>query len=75
MTVTPSKFRSNLYRLLDSVLLSNEPLEINRNGKKLLVVPEHKKSRISSIIPKKISCASDKELINTDWGDEWKPFI
>lgn len=75
MIITPSKLREDVYNLLDLVLKTKEPLEIKRNGQMLMIVPEHKKSKIKNIKPKKITNASDEELINTDWENEWKPFI
>lgn len=75
MVVTPSKLRENLYNLLDSVIEKGELLEISRKGKILRIVPEQRPSRLDKIIAKKITTASDDELINTSWEDKWKPFI
>jgi hypothetical protein len=75
MVVTPSKLRENLYNLLDAVAEKGELLEISRKGKILRIVPEQRPSRLDKIIAKNITTASDEELINTSWGDEWKPFI
>jgi len=75
MVVTPSKLRENLYNLLDSVIEKGELLEISRKGKILRIVPEQRPSRLDKIVAKKITTASDDELINTSWEDEWKPFI
>ena len=75
MTITPSKLRENLYNILDSVIETKEPLEVKRNGQILMIVPEHKKSRLKAIQPKKITSYTDDELINASWEGEWKPFI
>jgi PHD/YefM family antitoxin component YafN of YafNO toxin-antitoxin module len=53
MTITPSKLRENLYNILDTVIETKEPLEVKRNGQILMIVPEHKKSRLKAIQPKK----------------------
>lgn len=73
--ITPSTLRGNIYKLLDQVLESGEPLEVNRNGEMLMVVPERRKSRLDRIVPKKITTATDEELIHPNWEEEWKPFI
>ncbi|MEA1920220.1 MAG: type II toxin-antitoxin system Phd/YefM family antitoxin [Campylobacterota bacterium] len=75
MTITPSKLRENLYNLLDQVLESGEPLDINRKGRILHIIPEKKVSKLEKIKAKKITKASDEELINSSWEGEWKPFI
>ena len=75
MTITPSKLRENLYNLLDQVLESGEPLDIKRKGRILRIIPEKKVSKLEKIKAKKITNASDEELINSPWEGEWKPFI
>ncbi len=75
MVVSPSKLRENLYNLLDSVIEKGELLEISRKGKLLRIIPEQRPSRLDKIVPKNITTASDDELINTPWENEWKPFI
>ena len=75
MVVSPSKLRENLYNLLDSVIEKGELLEISREGKLLRIIPEQRPSRLDKIVAKKITTASDDELINTPWESEWKPFI
>ncbi len=75
MIITPSKLRDNLYNLLDEVLSTGQPIDIARNGQILHIVADRRISRLDSIIPKKITNASDDELINTNWENEWKPYI
>jgi len=75
MTVTPSKLRDNLYNLLDEALSTGRPIDIARNGQLLHIVADKRPSKLESIIPKKITNASDDELINTNWENEWKPSI
>lgn len=75
MTITPSKLRDNLYNLLDEVLSTGQPIDIARKGQILHIVADRRISRLDSIITKKIANATDDELINTNWGKEWKPSI
>lgn len=73
--VSPSKLREDIYNLLDRVLETGDPLEVKRKGQTLLIVPERKKGRMQSIIPKKITDADDEALIHTGGEAAWKPFI
>lgn len=75
MTITPSKLRDNLYNLLDEVLSAGQPIDISRNGQILHIVADKRTSRLDGIIPKKVTSATDDELINTNWENEWKPSI
>lgn len=38
MPLTASKLRENIYRVLDQVLETGEPVEIERNGRRLRIV-------------------------------------
>jgi len=40
MAMSASELRQNIYNLLDEVLETGIPLEIERKGKKLRIVPE-----------------------------------
>lgn len=75
MTITPTKLRQNLFKLLDEVIKTGQTLDINRNGHILHIVPESKPSKLDKIIPKQITSSTDNELINTNWDKEWKPYI
>lgn len=49
--VTASQLRQDVYRLLDHVLETGEPLEIRRNGRTLRVVSDQPASRMDLIRP------------------------
>lgn len=49
-TVTPTELRSNIYNLLDEVLDSGIPLEINKGGRKLRIESVSKYARRASIL-------------------------
>jgi hypothetical protein len=75
MTITPSKLRDNLYNLLDEVLTTGKPIDIARNGQVLHIVTDRPLPRLNGIVAKKISNATDDELVNSNWEAEWKPSI
>jgi hypothetical protein len=69
--VKPSQLRANLYRLLDRVLQTGEPLEIDRAGKTLLLVPKKKKSRLDNLVRRDVIVGDPDDLIHIDWSKEW----
>lgn len=77
MAITASKLRADVYRLLDEVLETGEPLEIERNGKLLVVTPEapaEKGSRLDRLPRREGAIIGDPdELIHIDWSSEWNP--
>jgi prevent-host-death family protein len=70
MSVTASQLRQNIYRLLDRVIKTGQPLEIERRGQKLRIVPAEKLSRLGRL-PKRRCIAGDPErLMSLDWSGE-----
>lgn len=72
MTLNASKLRNDVYRLLDSVLETGKPLEIERKGKKLFIVPEKKKSRLGNLVKHECIKGDPEDLVHMDWSKEWK---
>ena len=76
MTVTPTDFRKNLFKLLDSLLETGKTLEINRNGHIFKVIPPKRTKKLDRLVPHKDAVVGDSdELVETDWSREWKPSI
>lgn len=76
MALTASKLRANVYRLLDEVLATGKPLEIERNGKLLVIAPkeERKMSKLDNLPRREGAIVGDPdELIHIDWSSEWNP--
>ena len=70
--ITPSQLRQDVYRLLDHVLASGEPLEIVRKGRRLRLVADEPIDRLASIRPLADLIVGDPEdLVHLDWSDEW----
>lgn len=74
MALTASKLRANVYRLLDEVLETGKPLEIERNGEILVIAPKKKES-IWDRLPRRegFIVGDPDELIHMDWSSEWNP--
>lgn len=72
MTVTASQLRQDIYRLLDQVLESGEPLEIVRKGRRLKLVADPPVRRLDRIVGNRESIVGDPdELVSIDWSSEW----
>jgi len=76
LAITATQLRQNIYRLLDQVLETGEPLEIERNGRRVRVVPVERLSKLDRIIEHPDLIVGDPEdLVHIDWYDEWHPDI
>jgi len=74
MSVTASRLRSDLYRLLDQVLETGEPLVIERKGRRLRVVADAPPSRLARLPRRPDFVQGDPaDLVHLDWSGEWKP--
>ena len=69
-----TKLRANLYRVLDWVLTTGIPVEIERRGKLLRIVPAEPVEKLKRLRPHPdyLACDPD-EIVHLDWSSEWKP--
>ena len=76
MTLTAPELRENIYKILDEVLETGIPVEIERKGRILKIVPDQppKKSKLDLLEehPKALLC-DPEDLVHLDWSDHWKP--
>ena len=49
-TVSPTELRNNIYNLLDKVLNSGVPIEINKGGRLLRIVPVEKINKLQNLV-------------------------
>lgn len=74
MGISASTLRADIYRLLDEVLDSRQPLEIERKGKVLVIAPKEQGSRLDRLPRRDDFIAGDPaDLVSLDWSGEWRP--
>lgn len=74
MVISASELRQNIYKLLDQVLDSGMPLEIERNGRRLRVVPVEAPPKLDRLVRHADYVVGDpEELVHIDWSTEWRP--
>jgi hypothetical protein len=74
VAVDPSELRAHLYRLLDEVLDSGVPLEVERRGRRLRIVPDEARNRLDRLVPHPGFVEGDVEdLVEVDWSTAWVP--
>jgi prevent-host-death family protein len=77
MRLSATELRSQLYRILDRVAETGEPVEIVRKGRTLKIVVEREPPRTFSadrLVPHPGTIVGDpEELIHLDWSEEWTP--
>lgn len=74
MRLTPTALRADLYQILDRVLETGEPIEIERNGRLLRIAAVERPSRLAALIRRPDFIVGDSEdLVHMDWSSEWRP--
>jgi len=69
-----SRLRADLYRLLDRVLETGVPLEVERRGRRLKIVAADAPGRLANLVPDPSYLVGDpEELVHLDWSGEWRP--
>jgi hypothetical protein len=72
--LTASQLRADVYRVLDRVLESGIPAEIERKGRVLRIVPDAMPSRLARLIERPTFITGDPDdLVHLDWSEEWRP--
>ncbi len=72
MTITASKLRENIYRVLDQVLETGEPVEIERNGRRLRIVADDPPNPLRHLVRRTDVVVGDSnDFVHLDWSGEW----
>ena len=70
-TITPTELRSNIYQILDEILDTGIPIEIEKGGKKLLIKPVEQPNKLKNLKKRKNVIKGDpNDLITLTWEKE-----
>ncbi|MGH8925870.1 MAG: type II toxin-antitoxin system Phd/YefM family antitoxin [Acidimicrobiia bacterium] len=78
--ITATELRQNVYRILDQVVSTGEPVDVERKGKRLRIVllPEPGMSRsdlASSLGFGDLIVGDPEDLVHLDWSENWQSDI
>ena len=69
-----SKLRADLFRIVDEVIETGKPVEIERNGHIVRIVSEKKHSKLDALKPHPGAMLDDPEsYVHIDWSEYWHP--
>jgi len=70
-TVTPTELRENIYNLLDEILNTGIPIEINKGNKKLRIVPVGKANKLQNLVSRlNVIKGNPNDLVDISWEKE-----
>ena len=71
---TASRLRADLYRVLDRILETGRPVEIERKGRVLRIEAAGAGDRLDGLRAHPEAVRSGlEELVSVDWSSEWTP--
>ena len=69
-----SNIQREILRLLDKVIKTGVPVEIERKGKRLIISPAEKHRNLDCLEEHPgFIVGNPDELVHVDWSAEWKP--
>ena len=71
MKVSVSKLREDIYNILDEVLETGVPIEVERRGRVLRIVPEVKPSKLAKLKKRNCLVGDPESIVHMDWLTEW----
>lgn len=79
MKLTATRLRIDLYQVLDRVIATGEPVEIERGGRTVVIqlaAPARpRKSRRTRRSNPDLVVGNPEDLVHFDWSKHWKPFL
>ncbi len=73
-TISVTELRGNIYKLLDEVLKTGIPIEINKGGKKLRITPADKIDKLQNLIARPhVIKGNPDDLVDISWEKEVNP--
>ncbi len=73
--VSATALRQNIYQLLDDVLETGAPLEVERGGRRLRIIRVETTSKLDRLIRRDIVTGDPEDLVHMDWSTEWRPYL
>ncbi|MBA7620824.1 hypothetical protein ES703_28179 [subsurface metagenome] len=71
MGISVTRLRQNLYSILDEVIETGIPIEIERKGHRLKIVPENPTGKLERLEKHEIIKGDPEELVHLDWFPTW----
>ena len=70
-TVTPTELRGNIYNLLDQILNTGIPIEINKGGQKLRIIPVREVDKLQNLVSRpNVIKGNPDDLVDINWEKE-----
>ncbi|MHC4470775.1 MAG: type II toxin-antitoxin system Phd/YefM family antitoxin [Planctomycetota bacterium] len=73
MKLTASSLRQDIYRVLDQILETGVPVDIERKGRLLRIAPVDPPKKLTKLKKRRYLKGDPEEIVHLDWSSEWRP--
>lgn len=71
--ISLTHLRADLYKIVDQVLATGIPVEIERRGQRLRIIAVTQKSKLENLEPHPGTIVGDPDnIVHLDWSHEWQ---
>lgn len=72
--LTASRLRTDIYRVLDSVIDTGKPVELERRGRIVKITVEPLASKLGRLVERPgVIRGKPADLVDVEWSGSWKP--
>ena len=72
MSISATKLRQNLYSILDHIIESGIPVEIERKGHVLKIVPDKPINKLDRLEKHDLIIGDPEDIVHIDWSHYWE---
>lgn len=72
MALKASALRKDIYHILNQILETGAPVEIEWRGKILKILLAEPRSKLAGLKPRPYLLCDPEELVHLDWSGEWR---
>jgi hypothetical protein len=72
MIVKATQLRKDIYTILDQVLASGKPVQVERKGRTLTIQPDVRAPKLTRLKKRKVLGSDPGSIVHIDWSGEWK---
>lgn len=69
--MTATRLRHDIYNILDNIIETGIPVEVERKGGKLRIIPEKKKNKLDNLKKRELVKGDIEDIIHIDWMKGW----
>lgn len=69
--MTATRLRHDIYNILDNIIETGIPVEVERKRGKLRIIPEKRKNKLDNLKKRELVKGDIEDIIHIDWMKGW----